>query len=319
MRRQIFIFTVFLLAAPAVRANDSTAELGAGGLNLAHNDAVSLLSEDLYVSPSEIRIKYRFKNITNVPVTVLVAFPLPAIDATTPDETNFELPAPNKDNFVNFEVKIDGAPVTPSIAQRVSALGIDRTGELRALGLPLNPVAERLDEKLRALPADKQAELKRIGLMTEELASWKLETTFYWQQTFLPGKEVVIEHRYQPVVGSSFFTLGDPNMPPYFAKYCVDQDFAQAARAKLASLKTSDTQYLDEKRVTYILTTARNWAGPIKDFRLVVDKADSDALVTFCASGIKKISPTQFEMKAVDFLPKRELDIMFVRKFKEQK
>jgi hypothetical protein len=149
------------------------------------------------------------------------------------------------------------------------------------------------------------------------LASWKLETTFYWRQAFLPDKEIIIEHRYQPVVGSSFFTLGDPNMPPHFAKYCVDQDFVQAARAKLTSLKTSELQYLEEKRVTYILTTARNWAGPIKNFRLVIDKGDPDGLVTFCAKGIKKISPTQFEMKAIDFLPERELDVMFVRKFKE--
>ncbi len=318
MRDWLFILTALSCSALTARANDSTAELGAGGLNLVHNDAVSLLSEDLYVSTAEIRIKYRFKNITAAPVTFLVAFPLPAIDATTPEDTNFQLPAPEKDNFVNFQVKVDGIPVTPSMAQRITALDIDRTAEVKALGLPLNPLAAKLDEILKALPTDKQAEMKRIGLMTQDFASWKLETTFYWPQTFIPGKELVVEHRYQPVFGSGFFTLGTPNMPPHFAKYCVDQEFAQAARAKLASLTDSKMQYLNEKRVSYILTTANNWAGPIKAFRLVVDKGEPDALVTFCARGVKKISPTQFEMKAIDYLPDRELDVMFVQKFTEQ-
>jgi hypothetical protein len=62
--------------------------------------------------------------------------------------------------------------------------------------------------------------------------------------------------------------------------------------------------------VSYILTTANNWARPIGDFRLVVDKGSPDALVSFCGTDVKKISPTQFEMRAKDFTPEQELEIL---------
>ena len=62
--------------------------------------------------------------------------------------------------------------------------------------------------------------------------------------------------------------------------------------------------------MSYILTTANNWATPIRDFRLVVDKGSPDALVSFCGTGVKKIGPTQFEMRATDFAPERELEIL---------
>jgi len=62
--------------------------------------------------------------------------------------------------------------------------------------------------------------------------------------------------------------------------------------------------------VSYILTTANNWASSIKDFRLVVDKGSPDALVSFCGKGVKKIGPTQFEMRATDFYPEHELEIL---------
>src|SRR5262245_10239831 len=86
----------------AAFANDSTAELGAGGLNLVRSDAVDLLAEDLYVSHDEVRVTYRFRNHTEAPVTTLVAFPLPDVDASTEDEGNFVLPDPGSDNFVDF-------------------------------------------------------------------------------------------------------------------------------------------------------------------------------------------------------------------------
>src|SRR5882724_3879663 len=69
--------------ASVAHANDSTAELGTGGLNLVRNEEVDLLSEDLRVSRDAIRVTYHFRNHTDAPVTYLVAFPLPAIDPTT--------------------------------------------------------------------------------------------------------------------------------------------------------------------------------------------------------------------------------------------
>ena len=59
--------------------------------------------------------------------------------------------------------------------------------------------------------------------------------------------------------------------------------------------------------------TGANWAGPIGDYRLTVDKGRPDALVSFCETGVKKIGPTTFEVRRQNFMPTRDIDIMIVR------
>jgi hypothetical protein len=295
-------------------ANDSTAALGVGGLQLVRTEAIELVSEDLFVSPDKVEVTYHFRNTSSAPVTTLVAFPLPPIDTIAPEAVNIVLPDAAAGNFVDFTVTVDGKPVTPTLAERATILGIDRTADLKHRGLPLVPIADGLYQRLEALPAAEKAELNRLGLVYVDAysvqAAWKYEATFYWEQTFPPGRDVVISHRYRPVVGFAFFgdyVLKDAG---YRAKYCIDDDFAVAATKKLAAIAGSSNPYLDEKRLSYILTTANNWSGPIVSFHLVVDKGDPDALVSFCGTGVKKISPTQFEMTATDFVPDRDLEIL---------
>lgn len=313
MIRLSLVAALIALAAPAA-ANDSTAQLGAGGIELIRNEAVELLAEDLYVSATEVRVAYRFRNKTDAPVTYLVAFPLPTIDSIVPEAMNVMLPDADSENFVDFTVKVDGKPVTPMLEARVIALGLDQTEVVRRLGLSLNPMDFDLYQWLQKAPPAEKEELNRLGLAIVDpyavQAAWKLETTFYWEQTFPPGREVIVEHSYKPVTGYGFFGDWVFNEPTYREKYCIDAAFEAAARKKLAAIKDESNRYLNEQRVSYILTTANNWASAIKDFRLVVDKGSPDALVSFCGSGVKKISPTEFEMRATDFSPERELEIL---------
>src|SRR5204863_4076346 len=140
------------------------------------------------------------------------------------------------------------------------ALGVGRTDVLRAHHLALNPIADGLYEKLGALPRDEQFDLNRLGLVLIDpdsvQAAWTLRTTFYWEQTFPPGKEIVVEHRYKPVVGQGLFGKESLDIADYKTKYCLDDDFAKAARAKLDQLAGAATPYLEENRISYILTTA---------------------------------------------------------------
>ena len=62
----------------------------------------------------------------------------------------------------------------------------------------------------------------------------------------------------------------------------------------------------------YILTTDANWSGPIKDFRLVVDKESTNNLVSFCAQGVRKIGPTQIEIRVSNFMPTSNLSILIL-------
>ena len=71
---------------------------------------------------------------------------------------------------------------------------------------------------------------------------------------------------------------------------------------------------LRERRISYILKTGANWSGPIKDFRLVIDKGKPDRLVSFCLDNVKKISPTAFEVRLKDYTPDRDLKILLIGK-----
>ena len=44
----------------------------------------------------------------------------------------------------------------------------------------------------------------------------------------------------------------------------------------------------------------------------MVDKGDPRNLVSFCGNGVKKISPTQFEMRERDFIPEHNLYVLIL-------
>ncbi len=328
--------------AGRANANDSSAELSTGGLVLTKNPAIELRSEDLFVSPKEIRVHYLFHNRVDAPVTTLVAFPLPDVTIRGSDDV-VEVPARKApENFLSFSTEVNGRPVVAQLEQKVFAKGVDRTDVLRRLDVPLAPYLEGLSERLDALPAAARRELLDLGLVQEEVeyvdtkpvvhlhAGWTLKTSYYWQQTFPPG-DTEVTHRYRPSVGISLGTsIGSDRLAEelrsdhpdemeqreiedyrsYVRTYCIDSGFLAGARRMNGSLPEQGT--LGEQRVSYILTTGANWAGPIKRFRLVVDKEYADNIVSFCGKDVRQTGPTTFEMIASDFVPSVDLSILFL-------
>jgi hypothetical protein len=159
------------------------------------------------------------------------------------------------------------------------------------------------------------------GLEKHLAARWSLATTFYWEQTFAPKAETVVEHKYRPSVGLSVQTsLGSPDAAtePWYAeykqKYCLDNDILAALdRARRAAKSQFGAPY-SEQRIDYVLRTGANWSGPIQNFRLLVDKSDADSLVSFCAEGTKRLNPTQYEVKKTDFTPEGDLSVLILKK-----
>src|SRR5689334_19591863 len=107
-----------LCATPAV-ANDSTAELATGGLAYVTTDDVEMRSEDLFISMTEVRVRYEFANTSDHDVTTLVAFPMPDIKG----DIDFMVAVPTEDaeNFLGFQTTVDGKPVEAKVQQRASA------------------------------------------------------------------------------------------------------------------------------------------------------------------------------------------------------
>ena len=66
--------------------------------------------------------------------------------------------------------------------------------------------------------------------------------------------------------------------------------------------------------VIIFLTTGASGLGPVKDFKLVIDKGKPERLVSFCFDNVKKISPTAFEVRMKDFTPERDLKILLLGK-----
>ncbi|HEY5072451.1 MAG TPA: DUF4424 domain-containing protein [Caulobacteraceae bacterium] len=315
-------------ATPAV-ANDSTSELGAGGLVLTRNAAIEMRSEDLYISDKAVRVRYHFANTAQKDVNVTVAFPMPDITTGGVDDT-LGVPTEDQTNFLAFTTLVDGKPVRTRVEQKVIKNGVDRTAYLRGLGVPLNPYTQAADAALDRLPKGRQDDLFRLGLAVNNdfdvgkgmehhlAAAWTLKTTFFWEQIFPAGREIVVEHRYTPAVGSSAGTQwGSIDWPkdPAFARlrrhYCVDDTFiASAARTRPPGETSSP---LTEERIEYVLTTGANWKAPIGEFRMVIDKGDPANLVSFCGEGVRKIGPTTFEVHYRHFTPTREVSVLILK------
>ncbi len=310
-----------LLAAPA-SANDTSAALAAGGLKFEPNDSVAMVSEDLFVSMDQIRVCYVFRNQGRKPATMLVAFPLPAMKAEM-QESPMNIPAADEANFVGFETKVDGARITLRVDRKATHKNRDVTGMLVAAGAPLNPLDPKFSDRIAALPEADREKLIKAGLVGKDeidqgkgwepyyRPAWDMATTYCREQTFAPGKDVVVEHTYRPVVGGTVVPLlssaevWKTEKRRYKRDDCVDEASETAGR-KLDATRTQ------ERWISYILKTGANWAGPIGDFRLVVDKGAAENLVSFCGQGVKKISPTQFEMVAKNFVPRRDLHILIL-------
>jgi uncharacterized protein DUF4424 len=335
MRTSAIALAIAAIAAVPALANDTSAELTTGGLIFVRNENVEMLSEDLAISTKEVSVRYRFFNKSDKDVTVLVAFPMPDIHVEGPDEI-IAVPTEDPVNLLAFASTVNGKPVTTQVEQRVIAAGLDRTQLLRTLGIPLAPHLASTNDALNRLPQDKWEELLRIGLaeieeydagrgMRKHLeARWMLQTTYYWEQTFPAKAETMIEHRYRPSVGASVQTsLGSPDdakepwYEEYKDKYCFKADFLAAIERARKAAKSKFGAPLAEERIDYILKTGANWSGPIKEFRLVIDKGAAENLISFCGDDVKKISETKLEMKKTDYVPDGNLSILILTKMSQ--
>ena len=150
-----------------------------------------------------------------------------------------------------------------------------------------------------------------------------MRTSIVRQQTFPPGKPVVVEHRYRTSMGVSFDTVlrkalrentaMAAEVKRYRSEYCVPDELLRGID-RIAGGAEGNVQKLRERRISYVLKTGANWAGPIKDFKVVIDKGLPDRLVSFCLDNVKKISPTAFEIRKKDFTPERDLKILLIGK-----
>ncbi|RYE10908.1 MAG: DUF4424 domain-containing protein [Hyphomicrobiales bacterium] len=332
---RLLLAAALLAGVTPVLANDTTAELGTGGLVFISTDELKMESEDLYVSPTEVRVTYQYRNLTDAKQDVLVAFPLP--DITGSGDFNVAIPNYEDDNLFGFTTSFNGEPVEATLHQQVFAHNLDQTAVLMAMGVPLTPFGTRTREAIDKLDEAQIGELLHLGLVipmeygdandnwvTSYEPVWTVRSTYSWEAHFEPGEVAEVVHAYTPSVGGTVGVsfLSPPNEygdrgAEYKQRYCTDEGFLKAVNKTIANPAEPWTAPYTESWIDYIWSTGNNWAGPIGKFTLTIDKGDEKNLVSFCWDGkVEKISPTSFRMSATDWYPpwNRELDILILNR-----
>ena len=321
-----FIHLVALLAlcsSPAV-ANDSTAESAAGGLVLRNSDTIDMVSEDLFVSVDEVRVAYVFHNQSGADIDTIVAFPMPDRDLEAMRVSNVAFPR-------DFVTMVDGAPVATEIELRAVRNGTDYTDLLAELDVPLTWTGpeDAVGTALDSLPPAQQQRLLDLDLVAVDEYDqgngmerhlwplWTVRETRFWTQTFPAGRDLAVTHQYVPGAGGSVGTglaypdfRASPEGREMIAASCIDADFMAGLDRMIAA--GGEYPLVGEQTVGYVLTTGANWRAPIHDFRLVVDKGDPANIVSFCGEGVRKISPTRFEVRHTDWRPDRDLQVLIL-------
>ncbi|WP_172822779.1 DUF4424 family protein [Paramagnetospirillum marisnigri] len=309
------------------QANDSTGFQGTTGIELSATRDIEMVSEDLRIGPDEIRVSYVFRNVTDHPVETIVAFPLPDLDLSAGLEApNWGFPV-NKPDFLDFKLWVNDRPVPATLERRAQFKGQDVTRELAAAGVldigPWKPGG--YDPQFAHVPKETITRLREAGLVTDgdddhDMPTWVLQTKYFWTQTFPAGAETRIRHVYKPfvgrMVGHKSADIGGKTAVGRLVgedrsgadRYCIDG----ATRKALQTIETRQPVLFSPWEIEYILTTARNWRGPIGRFRLVIDKGAPENIVSLCWNGLRKTGPTTFESTIRDYVPDRDIRLLIL-------
>lgn len=322
MRNLLALIALAGLAGTAA-ANDSVAEVGAGGLVLRQSADIDMVSEDLFVSMHQVRVRYVFRNRSPRDIRTTVAFPLPDHDLRDDFYGMTERPR-------DFRTLIGGRPVAMQVELRAVVGDTDHTDLLNRLGVPISYGSGDIlviTRALSALPAADRERLVALGVaepVDEErpdnrlTPAWTVRETWHWEQLFPAGRDLRVEHLYRPGVGGTTTSwLGDPDLDAsedgraFIAEYCLTPDFLARVR-DLRGRIGRDHPAVSERWIRYILTTGANWRSPIGDFRLVVDQGSARNLAAFCGEGARRIGPTRWELRRRNWRPDRDLDVLIV-------
>lgn len=334
MKKAALAFAAILaLASTQSHANDSSSAIGLGGLELRQNEAISMDSEDLFLSMEKVTVKYRFTNHSTEDIETLVSFPLPTI----PDEIRGHMGDVGYPDWkeLEFHTLVDGVEAQLDYSEVATANDRNVTARLKELGWPLKYWKDyKLRDHINKLPEEAKVRYFAEGLLRKaELdkiyygPAWQIATYVNRTQKFPAGKTITVEHSYKPITGGSIGGMmgevaggsKEEYAKDYAAAYCMDKAFiagfknTTATKERQAKKTGSEMGgFYVEFWLDYVLKSGANWRGPIKDFRMVIDKGHPDNLISLCADGVKKISPTQFEVVKKNFEPIKDIEILIV-------
>jgi len=262
---------------------------------------------------------------------------------------NVNLPDVADPNYLGFYATADGQTLTTETEIRADLPdGRNIVQDLYRIGgwrLILQPNFYETDPTMKRIDGDDvgptihQALLKLHAIDGDEHAGmplWATRITLHWMQTFKPGVTIV-EHRYHPVLGGQLVapTGKDPGeIDPDHGKwtgsgsadlakdFCIDGETDKTLRDLYRAIATPAAhpdRYLGAATLSYILRTARNWAGPIGTFHLTIKDGAAPhdptkmtvGAIALCSDlPLRETAPKQWEATVTNYVPSRDLRIL---------
>ena len=136
-----------------------------------------------------------------------------------------------------------------------------------------------------------------------------------------PAQSIRIELQYRPSVGVGPDTVLrkalrdqkglEPDVTSKRATFCIDEAFLNGLD-KFAGPEEANVNGVKEMRIHLKTKTSSASTLPATHYRLVVDKETPQRILSFCAGDLKKISETSFEMRADNYVPGAEINILLI-------
>lgn len=298
------IAAFFLMAALSslsltAMGNDSTIAESNGTIVFLKDADVSMEKERLFLSEELVQVDYIFQNHGGKMVEALMAFPMPPMFFGDMDH----------DEIKDFKLWVNDAPVKTN---KKLVILLDRkkdvTAELNRLGWSAKDLIQFLSNNREPLPGKKP--LPKAWNDKDGFSRLTVNEFFVWQQRFEPGLPVSVRHIYVPGLSSSVPQSARDMLKYHQADHCLDTTTRQ-----LLNRLDSQRTFIEWAALGYILLTGNNWAGPIKDFQLIIKKKHASDTISLCFKDeLKKQDALTFTFSQTNYQPQRNLNILFFRK-----
>jgi hypothetical protein len=309
------------LISVSAPANDTAYTGYSGQIQFVKNSSIVLQKEVLEITSkppmvSDIKVSYIFKNETEKPVTVDIAFPLPEADVAacvngfsaheSCDTPEMKLLADKK--IINGKWKVSFVVSGKEISLAPKLTEIPGYDNDHYCDIPANDPGFKCSEAQKNFCEKLKKETKKENCEAA-MDSLTMRRTYLWTYTFQPGKTTSVVHQYSAARGGVSGVVGDNNLKDHFAKdlafgedpFCF-KDFSPKVRAAISKSIPRWTKYT--------LKTGANWKGPIQNFELVINKTGSE-MISSCFPGLKKIAPNVFKAAKNNFVPDTDILVGF--------
>ena len=291
----MFLVNLTFAIFPSISfSNDSSACIGLGGLMLQKNDHIVMMSEDLLLSPSLVRVEYTYFNESETDQELIVAFALPNIGKMW--ETSESLTKYKED----FKTWVDGKEVTLFDSR-------DSWNFPNNAGCHKSPKASANEYDLvvrnQIFPSKKL--VKVVHQYSPALGSG----IPYYNQWSL--KDALLEiQRNEDDSSDHLWWFGCTDVKGALETITNWKDFTKVHAKHLDTEANAWKNLVFYSELGYILETGQNWKGPIKHFRLKV-VAEQPFFLNTCFKGLKRISETAYLFEAEDYAPSENINLTF--------